>query len=389
MAINLLDDFDLSGRRVVLRADLNVPIHDKIITDISRIERVIPTITEILGKGASVYLISHFGRPKGKFVQSMSLEFLVPVIKSFLPGSKIVFSKNGDFSAKPGELVLLENLRFNSGEEKNDGDFSRWLSELGDLYVNDAFSCSHRAHSSIEGIAGLMPAAAGRLMQKELEALEAALEKPAHPLAAIVGGNKVSTKINVLENLVKKVDHLIIGGAMANTFLLADGVKLGRSLYENNMAEIVDKILNKSQNFGCKIHLPVDATIAKNLEHNGSSRIVDIDNIPVDQMILDIGTQTVQRIEEILISCRTLVWNGPLGAFEYKPFDTGTTAVAQAASKLTSRGQLLTVAGGGDTMSALLNAGASPGFSYISSAGGAFLEWLEGKTLPGVAALLK
>ncbi len=383
-----LDDFDITNKCVLLRVDFNIPMEGKTVSDTTRIEKIIPTIKEILDKGAGICLLSHFGRPKGKVVAALSLEPLIPVLKSFLPNIRIIFSPAGEHKTQPGEVVLLENLRFNPGEESNDRKFSKYLSSLGDVYVNDAFSCAHRAHSSVDGVARLMPAAAGRFMQQELEALDDALNKPSHPVAAVVGGNKISTKLNVLGHLVGKVDHLIVGGAMANTFLSAKGMKIGSSLFEKDMVSIANEITYKAEKSGCMMHLPVDAAVATGLRDGSSSKIVDIKSIPAEKMILDIGPDTAKKIEQLISSCKTLVWNGPLGAFEFKPFDTGTNAVAQSAARLTNAGNLLTVAGGGDTMSALSNAGVTASFSYISSAGGAFLEWLEGKTLPGVIALM-
>ena len=387
-AFRTLDDFDVAGKCVLLRVDLNVPMEGKTVSDTSRIEKIIPTIREILDKGAGICLLSHLGRPKGKIIAALSLEPLIPILQSFLPNNRIIFSPEGEHKTQPGEVVLMENLRFNPGEESNDHKFVKHLSKLGDIYVNDAFSCAHRAHSSVDGIARLMPAAAGRFMQQELGALHDALNKPSHPVAAVIGGNKISTKLNVLGNLVHKVDHLIIGGAMANTFLSARGEKIGSSLYEKDMISDANGILDKAEELGCMMHLPVDAVVATNLRNGISSKIVDIKSIPAEKMILDIGPNTINKIELLIGSCKTLVWNGPLGAFEFKPFDVGTTAVAQSAARLTKVGNLLTVAGGGDTMAALSNAGVTASFSDISSAGGAFLEWLEGKTLPGVSVLM-
>jgi len=383
-----LDDLDLAGKRVLLRVDMNVPMRDGVVTDPARIEKIVPTITEILSKGAGIVLASHFGRPKGKIVPEMSLEPLAKVLSSYLD-TDVIFSGEGAHLAEPGEIVLLENLRFNAGEEGNDPDFAQDLAAHGDIYVNDAFSCAHRAHASIDGVARLLPAAAGRLMQQELEALNHALENPAHPVAALVGGNKISTKLSVLENLITKVDHLIVGGAMANTFLFAAGVSVGKSLCEEEMAETARDITAKAKDAGCEIHLPVDAVVASALEAGAATATVAIDAVPADQMILDVGPETAAAISALLSDCKTLVWNGPLGAFEFEPFDQGTNTAAQAAAKLTQAGSLLSVAGGGDTMAALANAGVTETFSYISSAGGAFLEWLEGKTLPGIAVLME
>jgi phosphoglycerate kinase len=384
-----LDDFDMTGKRVLLRVDFNIPIHNGIITDTTRIEKTIPTLRYILTQGAGIVLCSHLGRPEGTVVEKFSLEPLTPILKSFLPNINISFSPDGKLAAQPGEIVLLENLRFNPGEESNKSDFAKFLSKLADIYINDAFSCSHRAHASIDGVAHLMPSGAGLLMQQELEALDHALNNPAHPVAAVVGGNKISTKLRVLENLISKVDHLIVGGAMANTFLSAFGVPVGTSLCEENMATTARNIIDKAKNSDCKIHLPVDAVVSSKLSDGSASSIVSINTIPEKMMVLDIGPGTVDNIKALLDTCKTLVWNGPLGAFEFKPFDAGTNTIAKAAARLTAAGKLLTVAGGGDTMSALENAGVTKKFTYISSAGGAFLEWLEGKILPGVSVLMK
>jgi len=384
-----LDDLDLAGKRVLLRVDMNVPMRDGAVTDTARIEKIIPTITEILAKGAGIVLASHLGRPKGQVAPEFSLEPLASVLSSFLPDTDVIFSADGSHVAAPGEIVLLENLRFNPGEEGNDPAFAQSLAALGDIYVDDAFSCAHRAHASIDGVARLLPGAAGRLMQQELDALSNALENPAHPVAALVGGNKISTKLGVLENLITKVDHLIVGGAMANTFLFANGVAVGKSLCEEDMADTARKIIANADAAGCTIHLPIDAVVAAGLEEGIAIETVAIDAIPADQMMLDVGPETAAQITDLLQSCKTLVWNGPLGAFEFKPFDQSTNTAAQAAATLTKAGTLLSVAGGGDTMAAMQNAGVTETFSYISSAGGAFLEWLEGKTLPGIAVLME
>ena len=383
-----LDDLDLAGKRVLLRVDMNVPMRDGVVTDPARIEKIVPTISEILTGGAGIVLASHFGRPKGEVVPEMSLAPLAEVLSGYLVDTEVIFSADGAHVAQPGEIVLLENLRFNAGEEGNDPDFAKSLAAHGDIYVNDAFSCAHRAHASIDGVARLLPAAAGRLMQQELEALCGALESPIHPVAALVGGNKISTKLGVLENLITKVDHLIVGGAMANTFLFSAGLTVGQSHSEEDMAETARTITAKAKETGCKIHLPIDAVVAGALEAGTATATVAIDAVPADQMILDVGPKTTAAISALLSDCNTLVWNGPLGAFEFEPFDRGTNATAQAAAKLTQTGSLLSVAGGGDTMAALANAGVTETFSYISSAGGAFLEWLEGKTLPGIALLM-
>jgi phosphoglycerate kinase len=390
-----IDDLDVAGKRVLLRADFNVPMKDGQVTDRTRIERGALTIAELAKRGAKVAILSHFGRPNGKPVAEMSLHPILPVLSEALGGQRIAFApdcigtlaRNTIAKLSPGGVALLENLRFHAGEEANDPGFARELAALGDLYVNDAFSCAHRAHASTEGIAHLLPAAAGRLMQEELDHLQKALANPQHPLAAIVGGAKVSTKLELLGNLVEKVDLLIIGGGMANTFLFAEGKAIGTSLAEREMAERARAILAKAKARGSSIALPLDAVVATALKPGVATKTVDIDQVPADQMILDVGPKTVADLNRRLADCRTLVWNGPLGAFETLPFQAGTVAVARQAAALTKAGTLLSVAGGGDTVAALAMAGVSERFSYVSTAGGAFLEWLEGKTLPGVAAL--
>jgi len=366
-----LDDLDLNGRRALVRVDLNVPMNKGKITDQTRAERIIPTIEEILEKGAGVILASHLGRPNGKVVPDYSLEPLMSILKTLMPNRGITFSPNGNKEPKSGEIILLENLRFNLGEENN-----------------DAFSCSHRAHASTEGITHLLPSVAGRLMEGELQALDQALDNPIHPVVAVVGGNKISTKLGVLENLLNKVDHLIVAGAMANTFLYALGNSVGRSVCEESMANVALDVIENAKLLDCKIHLPLDAILAEKLEDNPKTIVAKKDSIPSDLMILDIGPDTISSIITLLNNSKTLLWNGPLGAFEFKPFDNATNCVAQAAANLTTKRQLATIAGGGDTMAALKNAQVSDSFSYISSAGGAFLEWLEGKKLPGVIPLL-
>ena len=383
-----LDDLDLNGRRALVRVDLNVPMNKGKITDQTRAERIIPTIEEILEKGAGVILASHLGRPNGKVVSDYSLEPLMPILQILMPNRNITFSPNGNKEPKSGEIILLENLRFNLGEENNDQDFSKFLSGLADVYINDAFSCSHRAHASTEGITHLLPSAAGRLMEGELQALDQALDNPIHPVVAVVGGNKISTKLGVLENLLKKVDHLIVAGAMANTFLYALGNSVGQSVCEESMANVALDVIENAKLLDCKIHLPLDAILAEKLEDNPKTIVAKKNSIPSDLMILDIGPDTISSIITLLNNSKTLLWNGPLGAFEFKPFDNATNCVAQVAANLTTKSQLTTIAGGGDTMAALKNAQVSDSFSYLSSAGGAFLEWLEGKKLPGVVPLL-
>ncbi len=389
-----LDDIDVAGRRVLVRADLNVPMAEGRVTDTSRLDRLAPTLQELADAGARVIVLSHFGRPKGAVVPEMSLKPVAAALSECL-GRPVAFASDcvGEKAQSAvdaladGDIVVLENLRFHAGEEANDPDFAAALAALGELYVNDAFSAAHRAHASTEALARLLPAAAGRFMQAELDALAAALTTPAHPLVAIVGGAKISTKLDLLGNLSKKVDTLIIGGGMANTFLNADGVGVGRSLCEHDMAEAAREIMAAARTTGCEIVLPVDAVVAPAFEVGSPDTTVAIDAVPSDQMILDIGPASVARLGEVLAGAKTLVWNGPLGAFEVAPFDRGTVALAQRAAKLTDSGALLSIAGGGDTVAALHHAGVADRFSYVSGAGGAFLEWLEGKTLPGVAAL--
>ena len=391
-----LDDLSVSGKRVLLRLDLNVPMQDGVVTDATRIERSVPTITELMRKGAKVVILSHFGRPKGKPDPSMSLRPLIAPLSKALGGAPVAFATDciGAPAAdtvdrlKDGEVALLENVRFHAGEEKNDPAFAKALAAHGDVYVNDAFSAAHRAHASTEGIAHLLPSAAGRLMQAELDALSKALEQPARPLAAIVGGAKVSSKLDLLGNLLGKVDILVIGGGMANTFLFANGVDIGKSLSERDMADTARRITADAEAAGRRIVLPVDAVVAPALTAGNAARTVPIGRVPDDMMILDIGPRSVEETIETLSGCRTLVWNGPVGAFEHPPFDAGTTALARAAARLTREGKILSVAGGGDTVAALAHAGVENDFSYVSTAGGAFLEWLEGKELPGVAALV-
>ena len=390
-----IDDLDVAGKRVFLRADVNVPMKDGAITDTTRVDRTVPTITELTGRGARVVVTSHLGRPKGQVVAAMSLRPVAAALAAAL-GREVPFAGDcvGDAAESmvatmaDGDTVVLENLRFHPEEEKNDADFAARLAALGDLYVSDAFSCAHRAHASTEGVARLLPpAAAGRLMQAELEALGGALDTPVHPLAAVIGGAKISSKLAVLGNLTGKVDRLVIGGGMANTFLNAKGVAVGKSLCEHDMAEAARAIMEQAEKAGCELVLPVDAVVASELAEGAVSRTVAIDAVPPDAMILDLGPESVAALEARLGDCRTVVWNGPLGAFEMSPFDAGTNAVAQFVADLTAKGHLISVAGGGDTVSALARAGVGDGFSYVSTAGGAFLEWLEGKDLPGVAVL--
>jgi phosphoglycerate kinase len=393
-AFRTLDHVDLADKRVLLRVDLNVPVKDGKVTDATRIEAVVPTIREIADKGGKVILLAHFGRPKGAPDPQFSLAQVRPALATALDRpvdfatdciGPAAAAKVGQMS--PGDVLLLENTRFHREEEKNEPGFVDALAALGDIYVNDAFSAAHRAHASTEGLARRLPAYAGRAMQKEIEALEQALGSPERPLVAVVGGAKVSTKIELLENLVAKVDALVIGGGMANTFLAAKGVAIGRSLNEPDHAETARRIMAAAEKAGCAIVLPVDAVVAAEFKEGAASRTVAIDAVPADQMILDIGPKSVEAVNAWFDKARTVVWNGPLGAFEVKPFDQATVAAARHAAALTRAGRLLSVAGGGDTVAALNLAGVTGDFSCVSTAGGAFLEWMEGKALPGVEAL--
>ncbi len=394
MAFRTLDTAEVAGRRVLLRADLNVPVRDGRITDLTRIERLSPTIRELADKGAKVIIVSHFDRPRGQRVATMSLRPVSAALRDVL-GLDVFFADDclGPIAEdavgrlEPGQVLVLENTRFHSGEEDNDPAMARGLAALADIYVNDAFSAAHRAHASTHGVARHLPSHAGRLMQRELEALTAALEHPARPVGAIVGGAKVSTKLELLGNLLGKVDVLVIGGAMANTFLAARGVAVGRSLHEPEMHGTARKIMADAEALGCEILLPVDAVTATEFRADPPTRTVPIGEVPADAMILDVGPATVALLTEKLASLRTLVWNGPLGAFETPPFDAATVALARAVAKATRAGQLRSVAGGGDTVAALKHAGVIDQLSYVSTAGGAFLEWLEGKLLPGILAL--
>ncbi len=389
-----IDDLDVAGKRVLLRADLNVPAKDGKVTDATRIERLAPTIEALIGKGAKIVVMSHFGRPKGPDKEN-SLEQLIQPLSRALGGKPVHFAtdcvgpaaKKVVDALRPGDVALLENLRFHSEEEKNDLGFAKQLAELGDVYVDDAFSAAHRAHASIAALAHLLPNAAGKLMQAELEALGAALEHPEHPVMALIGGSKVSTKLDLLKFIIGKVDRLAIGGAMANTFLFAQGRPVGRSLCEKEMAGTARDILAAAEKGGCEVILPDDAVTAATLEPGVVTRTVGVNAVPIDAMMLDIGPDSVARITAALGDCKTLVWNGPVGAFEVKPFDRATVALAKKVAELTQAGKLLSVAGGGDTVAALAAAGVEDQLTYVSTAGGAFLEWLEGKELPGVAAL--
>jgi phosphoglycerate kinase len=394
MAFRTLDDVDVAGKRVLVRADLNVPVRDGKISDLTRIERLSPTIRELSAKGARVIVCSHFDRPKGKRVPQMSLAPMAAALGEVL-GRRVRFVEDCTGAAPEqaiellarGDVLVLENTRFHAGEEANDPIFAAALARLADIFVNDAFSAAHRGHASTEGVAHLLPSYAGRLMQAELEALHAALGNPVRPVAAIVGGAKVSTKLELLGNLVGKVDVLVIGGAMANTFLAAQGKGVGKSLQEAEMHGTALEILTKAQAAGCRIVLPTDAVVAREFKPNPAIETVPVDAVPADTMILDIGPVSVAALIQQLPTLKTLVWNGPLGAFETPPFDAATVALAQAVAAATQNAGLRSVAGGGDTVSALRHAGVIDQMTYVSSAGGAFLEWLEGKTLPGVAAL--
>jgi len=390
-----LDDLDVRGKRVLLRADLNVPVKDGVVTDATRIERLAPTVEALIEKGAKVIVMSHFGRPNGRPDPVFSLRPLIAPLSKAIGGREVAFAadcvgeeaKRVVAALRPGQVALLENLRFHKGEEANSPAFAQALAELGDIYVDDAFSAAHRAHASIAALAHLLPAAAGKLMEAELGALAAALETPARPVLALVGGAKVSTKLDLLRFVIGKVDILAIGGAMANTLLFAEGTEVGRSLCEREMADNARRLLALARECQCRVILPEDAIVAAELAPATATRTVPISAVPGDMMILDIGPNTVGRIAAALGEARTLVWNGPLGAFETQPFDQATIAVAKKVAALTRAGKLLSVAGGGDTVAALAAAGVTDELSYVSTAGGAFLEWLEGRELPGVAAL--
>ena len=393
---NTIDDLDLDGKVVLVRVDVNVPVEAGQVTDTTRIDKIVPTIKDIQAKGGIPVLLAHFDRPKGQRVDSMSLRVVLPALEAAL-GQPVKFSdeaiggpaKRAVADLAPGDVLLLENTRFYPGEETNDPTFAASLAALGQAYVNDAFSAAHRAHASTDGIAKLLPSAAGRLMEAELKALDAALGTPERPVVAVVGGAKVSTKLELLGNLIQKVDHLVIGGGMANTFMVARGIEVGKSLAERDMTETANEIMEKAESAGCTIHLPLDIVVAREFRANAPSETLPADACPADAMILDAGPETVAAIRGVFESSRTLIWNGPLGAFEIAPFDAATNAAAQEAARLTREGKLVSVAGGGDTVAALNKAGVAQDFTFISTAGGAFLEWMEGKTLPGVAVLAK
>ena len=388
-----LDQVDVKGKRVLVRVDLNVPVDNGVVTDATRIERVAPALTELADKSAKVILLSHFGRPKGRDAKNSLKPVAAEVARVIKRPVKFAEDCVGEVAEaavaamKQGDILCLENTRFHPGEEKNDPAFVAALAKLGDLWVNDAFSAAHRAHASTEGLGHVLPAYAGRSMQAELDALGRALEHPERPVAAIVGGAKISTKLDLLGNLLAKVDVLIIGGAMANTFLLAQGKAVGKSLVEADLTGTAQEIMAKARAAGKEIVLPVDAVVAEKFEANAPSRAVSVDAVGANEMILDIGPKSVEQVVSVLARAKTLVWNGPFGAFEMEPFDNGTVEVAEAAAELTKAGKLVTVAGGGDTVAALNAAGATGRFTYVSTAGGAFLEWLEGKALPGVEVL--
>lgn len=394
MAWKTLDDIELAGKIVLTRVDINVPMEGGRVTDATRIEKIVQTVRDIQAKGGKVVLLAHFDRPKGKVVPEMSLAHVQDALAGAL-GAKVVFGADcvgapaaaAIAAAGPGDVVLLENTRFHPGEEKNDLALVAQMAALGDVYVNDAFSAAHRAHASTEGLARALPAAAGRLMEAELRALDAALGNPARPVVAVVGGAKVSTKLDLLGNLVGKVDHLVIGGGMANTFLVAQGIEVGKSLAERDMADTAREIMTKAKAAGCTIHLPADVVVAREFRAHADHEVVAAGACPADAMILDAGPKAVAAVETVFADAKTLIWNGPLGAFELEPFDAATNAAARAAAALTRAGKLISVAGGGDTVAALNKAGAADDFTFISTAGGAFLEWMEGKVLPGVAAL--
>ncbi|HEY5722490.1 MAG TPA: phosphoglycerate kinase [Allosphingosinicella sp.] len=391
-----LDDMgDLTGKRVLVRVDLNVPMADLEVTDDTRFRATLPTVNELSERGAKVLLLAHFGRPKGQKRPDMSLA-LVTLPYARVLGREVRFvedcigpgAKEAIATMRPGDVAILENTRFHEGEEKNDPALAAAMAELGDLYVDDAFSAAHRAHASTEGLAHLLPAFAGRAMEKELDALQKALGDPERPVAAVVGGAKVSTKLDVLRHLVAKVDHLVIGGGMANTFLAARGIAVGKSLCEHDLTGTAEEIFEAAEKAGCTIHLPYDVVVAKEFAPNPPSiRTVNVHEVAGDEMILDVGPAAVEALADAIKTCRTLVWNGPLGAFETPPFDAATVALARTAAALTQEGSLVSVAGGGDTVAALNQAGVADDFTFVSTAGGAFLEWMEGKELPGVKAL--
>ena len=395
-AFRTLDDIgDVAGRRVLVREDLNVPMDGATVTDATRLRAAAPTIAELADKGAIVLVLAHFGRPKGARNPAMSLALVVKSLSDVL-GREVRFiddcqgadADRAIAQMQAGDIAVLENTRFHSGEERNDPGLAAEMAKLGDLYVNDAFSAAHRAHASTEGLAHLLPAYAGRSMEAELIALEKALGQAEHPVAAVVGGAKVSTKLDVLKQMVAKVDHLIIGGGMANTFLAARGVNVGKSLCEHDLTDTANAILDAAEQAQCTVHLPYDVVVAKEFRADPPTRTVNVHEVAADEMILDVGPAATESLGDVLKNCRTLVWNGPMGAFETSPFDAATVALARTAAALTESGSLVSVAGGGDTVAALNQAGVADRFTFVSTAGGAFLEWMEGKDLPGVKALM-
>ena len=394
MGWKTLDDINLNGKVVLTRVDINVPVANGVVTDATRIERIVPTVRDILAAGGKPVLMAHFGRPKGHVVPELSLRVTLPALEAAF-GQPVTFAaEDGHKRAgswindmKAGDILLLENLRFNPGEEANSPEFAAELASLGDVYCNDAFSTAHRAHASTAGIAAMLPSCAGRLMQTELAALESALGNPKHPVCAVVGGAKVSTKLELLGNLVSKVDYLVIGGGMANTFLAALGVDVGKSLAEHEMKDTALAILDKAKAAGCEIILPTDIVVAKEFKANAAHEVLPVDACPADAMILDAGPDTTARINQVIATCKTLVMNGPLGVFEMEPFQKATFGMLDMIATQTAKGDLISIAGGGDTVAAINASGHGDDFTYISTAGGAFLEWMEGKTLPGVAAL--
>ncbi len=393
-AFRTLDDIgEVAGKRVLVREDLNVPMADGRVTDDTRLRATMATVNELADRGAIVLVLAHFGRPKGQPNPEMSLALVTKSYEAVLGRPVRYIDWEGAEEAiatlRSGDIAVLENTRFFGGEEKNDPAVIDRFAALGDLYVNDAFSAAHRAHASTEGLAHRLPAFAGRAMQVELDALEKALGNPEHPVAAVVGGAKVSSKLDVLRHLVTKVDHLIIGGGMANTFLAARGVAVGKSLCEHDLTDTAEAILDAADKAGCTVHLPYDVVVAKEFRANPPVRTVNVHEVAADEMILDVGPSAVEALGDVLKNCRTLVWNGPMGAFETPPFDTATVALAKTAAALTQDGSLVSVAGGGDTVAALNQAGVADRFTFVSTAGGAFLEWMEGKDLPGVAALMR
>jgi phosphoglycerate kinase len=390
MAWKTLDDMELGGKIVLTRVDINVPMEDGRVTDATRIERIVPTVKDILSSGGKPVLLAHFGRPKGKPVPEMSLRHVVPALETAL-GQPVTFIETPDRAALDalpgGSVVLIENTRFTPMETENDPKMAQFLASLGDVFCNDAFSAAHRAHASTEGVAHLLPSCAGRLMQAELTALEKALGDPERPVLAVVGGAKVSTKLDLLGNLIEKVDMLVIGGGMANTFLAAQGIDVAASLCEHDLGDTARDILAKAETTGCEVILPTDVVVAKEFAAHAENSTVPATEVPGGTMILDAGPESTRRVIDAIDRAKTLIWNGPLGAFEIAPFDAATNAAAAHAAQRSGAGALISVAGGGDTVAALNRAGAAERFTYISTAGGAFLEWMEGKTLPGVAAL--